>query len=428
LSVPIFSLTRRYDAYREPESGRPGGTIGGMWTDRYAHDLTRLTFDPVAVIRQRLRVLSAVAAVTPGASPGLATTIEALDSHRVVRQSLELEREFGHDVAAQLSVIRGMVGDDLVGFGLTSSNIVDTAQVLTLRTSARDLAGLAYEAASVIQAPPNDDPKLRPYQASRTHGQPAEHGELRAHRSVWASRLANAADRAAKWSAPGQLAGPTGRYAVLGYDEATMALRSLGLRMPDDQWPDQALDRRYFLEWGQAIGAIATACAHFATQIRLGATRGEAWEASGVTNYHGSSSMPHKRNPTRSERIVGLERVVRANVGAMAESVVWWDQRDLTASSVERIVLPTIAELTGFILTETRSIADGTTWDDRTLRANGAPIAGPSSAEAMWAGVVGGERLEEVYDRLSGRTRSGPDTHDRDPGIGDPNPAPFPGS
>jgi adenylosuccinate lyase len=159
---------------------------------------------------------------------------------------------------------------------------------------------------------------------------------------------------------------------------------------------EQAVRRDQIARWGRSVADLATAAAHFALQVRLGARDGELFEPTGVSRYVGSSSMAFKQNPTRSERICGLERVTRALAGALDANVVWWDQRDLSASSVERVVVPQLVGLTAYCLVEATNVARGLTVDARVCEANLARI--PESPAELWRRVADGMSHEAAYE------------------------------
>lgn len=298
----------------------------------------------------------------------------------------------GHDVAAYLDWARTVTGRPEVGAGLTSSNLVDTALSLAMLEATSilvdDLDGARVGLGRWKVEP---GPRL-----GRTHGQPAEVDTLGRQAGLWSERIKRAIHRltlAADRAAHASFGGPIGNYATTDWDRAKAAAGALGLRLDADT--EQALGRDRIAEWAGAVAAAATALAFVATQIRLGARDGDWVEPTGVAAYKGSSSMPHKRNPTRSERIVGLERVVRALTGAVSESAVWWDLRDISHSSVERVCLPQIAGYTDFMAVELGRVVAGLEidWDQMA-----AAVAAHRGSAAMYATALrGGADPEAAY-------------------------------
>lgn len=377
-----------------------------MWTDRYTQPAIRAALSPRELIRHELGVLAIQALVLGRTETSMTIESIAADEERFDRflhDSLGVEAMVGHDVAARLTVLRATTGDDWVGYGLTSSNLVDTALAVGLKLACRvvDSANNSLAQALLSLEAVNDGIG----QASRTHGRIAEPGTFPAHAASWYARVQRSGHRLAnaEHEIVASLGGPTGRYAVFTRKDAAQVADALLLRLESE--PEQAVARDRVATVGTAVVTMATSAAHFATQVRLGATRDELTEPTGVGDYHGSSSMPHKRNPTRSERIVGLERVIRHYGAALAESTVWWDQRDLTASSVERVTIGPLFELTTFVLTEATAIVRGLELDVTTMAANN-PAS--SSNEALWALVSDGRDHDEAYRALR--------DHDSDPG------------
>jgi len=167
---------------------------------------------------------------------------------------------------------------------------------------------------------------------------------------IWADRVAKAATAVEATTGPATelvLGGPIGAADV--HDSARLGAL-LGLA-PGRYRKAQANDRQGLVAWVSSVAGLMAAIEHLALQVRLGATYGELAEYFAPEQW-GSTSMPHKRNPVRSERICGLARVVRAQVGALAESTGWWGEHDISHSSVERICLPLATGLTGFSLRE----------------------------------------------------------------------------
>ena len=303
------------------------------------------------------------------------------------------EAEVGHDVAAFLDVVRARTGIEGLGRGLTSSNIVDTAQAIEIRDATGGLWSEADAAASAVRGMPGIA------RAARTHGQVAVADRLDRQASVWAWRIDRASVRvgvSASRCAVAHLGGPCGDYSTIGSDwEVAAVAARLELKPTGPREHDQAVARDSLATWARSVASLCTAAAHVATQIRLGARDGELREPTGVDAYKGSSSMPHKRNPTRSERIVGLERVVRAMAGAVEESVVWWDQRDIPHSSVERVVLPQVVGLTAYCLRELTSIVRELEYDGGVIES--ALDRVPDSHLSYWSAVDRGLGAEEAY-------------------------------
>jgi adenylosuccinate lyase len=277
-----------------------------------------------------------------------------------------------HDTAAFVDVVheRMAVPDaSWVHYGLTSSDVVDTALCLQL-TRALDVLGedaralvsaLATRARETIDVPV----------VGRTHGmfaEPTTFGAKFALLCLQAERDRTRLARAREVIAVGKLSGAVGTYSAIDPAVEAHVCAALGLTAVP---ATQVLARDRHAEVLYACAAAATTAEAFGTEVRLLARSdvGEVAEPF-VEGQKGSSSMPHKRNPVRSERLCGLARVVRGYLVAGLEDVALWHERDISHSSVERVVLPDAIELTGYLLRETASLARGLVIDAVRAREN----------------------------------------------------------
>lgn len=370
--------------------------------ERYTDPRVHQVFNQITLVRFWLTLLDLLAAVR--SQPRIPSTfLTPTDNAAAEQMTLALlvdwrdrEAQTGHDVAALLDVARERWGSHL-GAGLTSSNLVDFGLTRSLTAVRPVLTATADAVIAELTTWPQDGRVL-----ARTHGRPARVttmgriGLVHADRFQSAVRGLREADQRLLVL---NLGGPIGDYTT-GIDLQTAEQALTWVRKASGQdWTlgtvqDQALDRGRFRDWVQAAANLVTECAQFAMQVRLRARDGEWAEPTGVdpATYTGSSSMPYKRNPTRAERVCGLERVVRGLAGSMAESVVWWDQRDISASSVERVVLPQIAHYAAFCLSETYAIAAGLEVDRTAVEADLARLtadeARSGSAQQYAAGLL----------------------------------------
>ncbi len=285
----------------------------------------------------------------------------------------ERERVTDHDVAAFVDVVQervGMPAGAWVHHGLTSSDVVDTALSVML-TRATDL--LLDAAAALEQAV---TARAREFRATpmvgRTHGVHAEPTTFGAKLALWALQLRRDRERlrrARDAVAVGKLSGTVGTYSSIDPAVESFVCERLGLT-PSPATQVLARDRHAeFLYAGAAVGASVES---FALQIRLLAQTeiGEVEEPFREGAQKGSSAMPHKRNPWRCEQLCGLARVLRGNLQAGLEDVALWHERDISHSSVERIVLADSAQLAYYLLVRFRSIVDGMRVDADRMRAN----------------------------------------------------------
>jgi adenylosuccinate lyase len=285
-----------------------------------------------------------------------------------------------------------------VHFGMTSSDLLDTALALQL-TEATDLllAGATELVAVLRDHALAHEHTLR---AGRTHG-------IHAEPDVWGHRVADFAfavarcrdrvRRAREAVAVGKLSGPVGTYSNIDPAIESRVLRELGLRPAPVT--TQVVFRDGIAEWVCALAELATACEAIALEVRHG-QRTEVRELAEPfrTGQKGSSAMPHKKNPIRSERIAGLARVVRSYVTPVTEGIPLWHERDISHSSVERIALPDAAIGTDYLLHLTAGLVEGLVVDVDRMRANMDVTHGLLySSSVLLELVSGGLSREDAY-------------------------------
>jgi adenylosuccinate lyase len=284
----------------------------------------------------------------------------------------ERERVTDHDVAAFVDVVSAQVGDAgrWIHFGLTSSDVLDTALALQLREAGRELvAGAdALTAALVRRAREFGDALC----AGRTHGVHAEPTTFGLKLAGFAFESRRNADRLrAAFAAAevGKLSGAVGTYSALGPDVERATLARLGLRPESVSTQVVPRDRH-----AQVLTAIALAGAgleRLATEIRhLQRTEVREVEEPFREGQKGSSAMPHKRNPITSERVSGLARLLRGYAQAGLENVALWHERDISHSSVERVVLPDATTLLHYMQYLMVRVVEGMRVDTDRMREN----------------------------------------------------------
>jgi adenylosuccinate lyase len=254
----------------------------------------------------------------------------------------ELERETQHDVAAFVDAVASELGPAgrFFHYGLTSSDVVDTALSLQVREAGALLLeelGRALEAV-IARAEEHRDTLIM----GRTHGVHAEPTTFGLKLAGWAFELDRARirlGRALEGMRVGKISGAVGNYAAVDPDVERIACERLGLE--PEPVSTQILQRDRHAELLSVLGLLAASLEKFALEIRhLARTEvGEVAEPFG-RGQKGSSAMPHKRNPVVAERICGLARVVRAAAHVGLENVALWHERDISHSSAERIVFP----------------------------------------------------------------------------------------
>jgi adenylosuccinate lyase len=273
----------------------------------------------------------------------------------------ERERVTDHDVAAFVDVVQAEIGPpagEWVHYGLTSSDVVDTALCATL-TQAADLL-IEASSALIVALEARAIEHIATPMAGRTHGMHAEPTTFGAKAALWCLQAERdrARLRAARAGiAVGKLSGAVGTYSNIDPRVEASVCAALGL-VPVPATQVIARDRHAELLWacasaGATVEAIATEVRHLARS-----EVGEVEEAFGV-GQKGSSAMPHKRNPILSERLCGLARVLRGYLVAGLEDVALWHERDISHSSVERIVLPDACQLAYYVLRKATVLVDG---------------------------------------------------------------------
>ena len=272
------------------------------------------------------------------------------------------ERVTDHDVAAFVDVVAERVGEPAgawVHYGLTSSDVVDTALSLTL-TRAADLLILATEGLERAVAARARELRDVPM-AGRTHGIHAEPTTMGAKLALWALQVRRDRERLARARegvAVGKLSGAVGTYSNVDPRVEADVCRRLGLRPVP---ATQVLSRDRHAEFVYACASVGATVESFALEIRhLQRTEvGEVAEPFRAGAQKGSSAMPHKRNPVRCEQLCGLVRVLRAHVTAALEDVALWHERDISHSSVERVILPDSSLLAYYLLVKFTEVVDG---------------------------------------------------------------------
>ena len=273
----------------------------------------------------------------------------------------EREQVTNHDTAAFVDVVQermGMPEGAWIHYGLTSSDVVDTALCYTL-TQAVDIVigdATAFRDALTRRAVESIDIPI----TGRTHGMHAEPTTYGAKFSLFAlqvERDINRAQHARTSIAVGKLSGAVGTFSNIDPQVEAFVCERLGL-VPVPSTQVIARDRH--AEVLYACASLGTAVEQFALEVRHLA-RSEVGEAEEpfTVGQKGSSAMPHKRNPVLSERLCGLARVLRGYLQAGLEDVALWHERDISHSSVERVVLPDALALTIYMVRKATGLADG---------------------------------------------------------------------
>ena len=289
----------------------------------------------------------------------------------------EIESEVRHDVIAFTTAVSERVksagfpeASRWLHYGLTSNDVVDTAQALLISQASglilKDLDALltvlkrrAYEFKDTVQI-------------GRTHGIHAEPIKFGLKIALWYDELRRNRDRfrlAAAEMRVGKLSGAVGTFGHISPEAEERICRRLGLEAAPIA--SQVISRDRHAHYVSILALIAAALEKIALEIRhLQRTEVREAEEPFAPGQKGSSAMPHKRNPVTCEQICGLARVVRSNVQAAFEDIALWHERDISHSSVERIILPDNTILADYLLAKTTWLVDGLVVDAGRMHEN----------------------------------------------------------
>jgi adenylosuccinate lyase len=284
----------------------------------------------------------------------------------------EIEERTQHDLAAFVDAVAGELGPAgrWFHYGLTSSDVLDTALALQVRDAGELLlAGLGRARAAVVaQAERHRDTAC----VGRTHGVHAEPTTFGAKLAGWAFELERdraRLERALEGMRSGKLAGAVGTYGGGDPEMERVACERLGL-LPEPV-ATQVIPRDRHAELLSALALCAASLERFATEIRhLARTEVREVQEPFRRGQKGSSAMPHKRNPIVAERICGLARVVRAAATVGLENVALWHERDISHSSAERVVVPDAFLALDYMLDRFAWLAEGLVVDTERMRRN----------------------------------------------------------
>jgi adenylosuccinate lyase len=289
-----------------------------------------------------------------------------------VKEVAAREAVTDHDVAAFVDVLQAKVGgseSSWIHYGLTSSDVVDSALSVTL-VSAADL--LSHAASGLVRTlKERAKEHIATPIAGRTHGMHAEPTTFGAKLALWClqvDRDRTRLMRARDGIAVGKLSGAVGNYSNIDPRVEDHVCTALGLRAVP---ATQVIARDRHAEYLYACASVGATVEAIATEIRhLARTElGEVEEPFG-SGQKGSSSMPHKRNPVLSERLSGLARVLRGYVQPGLEDVALWHERDISHSSVERVILPDASILTYYLLRRLTRLVEGLVVNVDRMREN----------------------------------------------------------
>src|SRR5580765_2738999 len=318
-----------------------------------------------------------------------------------VERVAEIEKTTDHDVIAFTTNLAESIGEAarFVHYGLTSSDVVDTANALLLR-DACDLLLKKIDALLDVLKRRAFEFKSTP-QVGRTHGIHAEPTSFGLALALWFDEMRrNRArlEKARETVAVGKISGAVGAFAHLDPAVEEQVCARLGLKAAPIS--TQIIQRDNYAEYLCTLAVIASSLDKFALQVRHW-QRTEVREAQEKfkQGQKGSSAMPHKRNPILSERICGMARVVRANSIVGLENVALWHERDISHSSAERVVLGDSSTATDYMLQKAASLIDGlVVYPERMLENLNLTRGSVFSGQLLLALTQAGASREDAYE------------------------------
>jgi adenylosuccinate lyase len=313
----------------------------------------------------------------------------------------EIEKTTQHDVIAFTTAVAEQVGPAArwLHFGLTSSDVIDTAQALQMIEACDVVLHDIAELGAVIKQRALEH--RRTPMIGRTHGVHAEPMTFGLKLALWFAELQRSAERvrrARETVRVGKISGAVGTFAHLDPEIEAAVCKRLGLEPAPIS--SQVIQRDRHAELVSTLAIAAASLEKFALEIRgLQKTEIGEVEEPFAKGQKGSSAMPHKRNPIGCEQIVGLARLIRANAGAAFENVALWHERDISHSSVERVILPdSFIALDHMLRRFTRIVRDMVVYPDRMFenlnRSRGVVFSGQVLLELARRGVS----REQAYE------------------------------
>ncbi|MFP5362137.1 MAG: adenylosuccinate lyase [Thermoleophilia bacterium] len=367
------------DRYTRPE-------IGALWTDEARMEAWR-----------RVEVAACEAMEGP--------TEQELEAIRAATFTVaavqEREAITDHDVAAFVDVLSASAGDAgrWIHFGLTSSDVLDTALALQIRSAGEIVLRGARELSDALAERAREHAQTVCVGCTHgVHAEPTTFGVKLAGYAMEARRNAGRLERAFAQASVGAVSGAVGTYASTSPQFEELVLERLGLEREPVSTQVVARDRH--AELLQAIALAGAGLERLATEIRhLQRTEvREVEEPFRTGRQKGSSAMPHKRNPITTERITGLARVLRGNATAAVENVALWHERDISHSGAERVILPDSTILLDYLQSLAIRVVRGMVVHEDRMRENVELTYGALfSQRVLLALVEGGRSRDDAY-------------------------------
>ncbi|MDJ0708686.1 MAG: adenylosuccinate lyase [Leptolyngbyaceae cyanobacterium MO_188.B28] len=321
------------------------------------------------------------------------------------KRILEIEAEVRHDVIAFLTNVNEYVGDvgRYIHLGMTSSDMLDTALSLQLAASMKVILSHLEKLVQAIRYKAQEHRNT--IMIGRSHGIHAEPITFGFKLAGWLAEVLRNRDRLCRLQdqiAIGKISGAVGTYANI--DPKIEALACQKLCLTPDTASTQVISRDVHAEFVQVMALLAASIERFAVEIRnLQRTDVLEVEEFFSKGQKGSSAMPHKRNPIRSERLSGVARIIRGHTVAALENVALWHERDISHSSVERVMLPDTCILMHFMLVEATDLIKNLLVYPENMKRNMNVYGGVIfSQRVLLALVEKGMNREEAYRVVQG--------------------------
>jgi len=358
-------------------------------------------------------------------------TLDELEAIRAARFTVEAvkerERVTDHDVAAFVDVLAGSAGPAgrWIHYGLTSSDVLDTALALQLRRAGDIVVpGARRLAVALAERAREHEDTLCVGRTHGVHAEPTSFGLKLAGFAFEAHRNADRLERAFAQAATGAISGAVGTYASLGpaYERRVLA----ALDLAAEPVSTQVVPRDRHAELVQAIALAGAGLERLATEVRhLQRTEVREVEEPFRAGQKGSSAMPHKRNPIVTERITGLARLLRGYAQAAVEDVALWHERDISHSGAERVLLPDATIVLDYAQHLALRVVEGMTVHADRMRANLELTCGALFSQRILLALVdAGLQRDDAYRIVQRLAQQAWDTHtplrgllEREPGL-----------
>ena len=376
--------------------------VNAIWNDQNRFDTWKLIQEKYVETLEELKIAEA----------GIAKKIRKAEISK--EEVYKQEKVTNHDLASFVDILQKKVGEgsNWIHYGLTSSDIVDSANSLLILQSIEIAQELILDLLKELKlkAKENKDTKI----IGRTHGVYAEETFLGNIFGNWYLEIKRSLDRVerAKVSvAYGKLSGPVGNHTVVTEEMEKITLEKLGLK--PEIFASQIVSRDRYAEVFTSLSILASTYERISTNLR-------SYQRSEISEMYepfkdgqkGSSAMPHKKNPIGSERITGLARIVRGYTLSGLENMVLWNERDISNSSVERIALPDCFNLICFMTSELTSIISDLVINYEQIEINLNNAKSKTMSQQMLSHLVSvGVNREEAYKVIQEETfkNSSPD-------------------